>query len=245
MSRCLVNVANGRYLNGQSRLLREVERFDPSCAKFVWTNDVPVGCPQHKDKPYAFKAYALQVAADSGHDLLLWADASVLPLRSLESLWERIERDGYWIARNGWTNYEWTADSAYSDLFPGIPLDEAREENKKFPQVVATAFGLNLRTEIGRKFLEEYLRLAKTDAFIGPWANTNCPREKRFDYGANSPYTMGPCGPPDVLGHRHDQTAASLLAWRLGMKLTDCPEVFSYPPGHEGHEKTILLAAGA
>ena len=39
---------------------------------------------------------------------------------------EHIEKHGYWFCRNGWRNWEWTADSAYADLWPGWPLEEAR-----------------------------------------------------------------------------------------------------------------------
>lgn len=241
-SRCVVNVATGRYLKGQERLRAELERFSPESTWMAWSDELPPGSPPHRERPYAFKAYGLRAAREAGFSTLLWADASVLPLRSLEPLWERIGRDGYWFALNGWTNYEWTADSAYPALFPGLSIEEARAINRKFPQVVGTAFGLNMNHYLGRTFLERYLALAATEAFVGPWANTNCPREKRFDYGPGSSYTMGPCGPPDVLGHRHDQTAASLLAWQLGMKLTQCPAILSYPPGSD---ETILLVAGA
>lgn len=243
MTRCVVNVATGRYVRGQERLRLALKQYSPEAAWIQWTNVMPPGSPEHDSKPYAFKAWALKWAADEGYDTLLWADAAVLPLRSLEPLWYRIERDGYWVALNGWTNYEWTADEAYADLFPGVPIDEAREVSKTFPQILATSFGISLKHTIGRYFLDEYLRLAKTNAFRGPWANAanpNC-----FKYSPDSCYTTKVCGPPDVIGHRHDQTAASVIAWRLGMKLTQCPEIFSYPPGHEGHDRTILLAAGA
>jgi hypothetical protein len=240
VTRCVVNVATGRYLRGQERLRIEMERFDPTTKWMAWTNEMPPGSEPHWQKPYGFKAWALLAAQEAGHGLVLWLDASVIPIRSLEPLWEKIERDGYWLAINGWTNYEWTADSAYPDLFPEYTLEEAREINKTFPQMVGTAFGLNLKSEIGKGFLRDYLALAKTNAFIGPWANELCP--KRFMYGPDCEYTTAICGPPDVIGHRHDQTAASVLAWRYQMKLTQCPLFFSFPPGDE---TTLLLAVGA
>jgi hypothetical protein len=241
MRRAVVNVAFGEhYLRGQERLRKALPRFSPEADMFLapcmsdWT--------RHAQKPYAFKPYAMRYAAECATDLLLWLDAAVKPVRSLEPLWERIERDGYWFAENAWNNYQWTADSAYPALFPGCAsfqnnatgeliegLDAQREINKSIPHVLACAFGLNLRSEIGAAFLREYCRLAsETDCFCGPWSNSN--------YTGNvlrqSDSRTAPCGPSDVIGHRHDQTAASVIAWRLGMKLT---------PGHRDPEGDILV----
>lgn len=232
MVRAVVNYAVGNIFEvGQQRLYRALDVYDPDSLRFFWAN-TPKSWPTHQEKPYAFKAYALMEAAKHA-DVLLWCDASVVPIRDLTPLWNKIETDGYWIARNGWNNYEWTCEASYADLFPGIQLRVAREMNRKIPHVVATAFGLNLKTEIGASFLKEYYRLAsQTNAFNGPWRNES-----------------GNCGPPDVLGHRHDQTAASVIAWRLGwrlgMKLTDCPEIFAYRrEDGTSDERTILEAVG-
>lgn len=218
--RKVVTVGTGHYVPGVARLTERMAGFGESVRS--WTNILPLGSPTHAARPYAFKAYALKIAAEEGAEMLLWCDASVVPIRPLARLWDQIEADGYWIARNGWDNSDWTADSAYPDLFPehfapGISYDEgfkrARAVNARIPHVVGTAFGLDIRHVDGRAFLVEYCRLAAdTEAFCGPWKNT--------------PET--PCGPPTTLGHRHDQTAMSVIAAKLGCKLTDGPHVFSY-----------------
>lgn len=244
MSRCVVNFAMGSrmgqsYVKGQwrlkSQLTGENTRF--------YTNGYPVHCPTHQDVPYAFKAYALKEAA-AFHDVLLWCDSSVvLGSRPLADLWEKIERDGYWIGRNGFTNYEWTATEAYSFLFPEAiktgHWEEMRDVNKRIPHVIATAFGLDVRSQTGRAFLDEYLRLAQTRAFCGPATNSNFPGAQF----SGNPAKCAPCGPADVRGHRHDQTAASVIAWRLGMKLSDSPEWFAYRGGET--DKTCLVADGS
>lgn len=215
MNGFIVNVATGdHYVKGQKRLLAS------GVPVLAWTNVLPAGSPPHSQVPYAFKAFALQDAAARGNSLLLWADASILPIAPLGPLFERIARDGYWLSRNGWMNSEWTADAAYADL--GI----SREDNASVPHVVATTFGLSTNHSMGRAILAEYLRLAKTKAFCGPWRN--CPQT--------------PCGGPEVLGHRHDQTALSVIAWKLSLKLTNPPEIFAYKGGET--DETILLAAG-
>jgi len=245
MTRCVVSVATSEYYRrGQKRLVEAVTH--QGYPIHHW-HSIPAECPSHQDKPYAFKAYALeQEAEECGTELLIWADACILPIRSMEPLWERIERDGYWMSRNGYSNYEWTADSAYPDLFPGACTPEllnlARADNRLIPHVVATAFGINVKHPKGRAFLDEYYRLAsETRAFCGPWCNSAFVGSPN----AGPPHTAQ-CGPPDVRGHRHDQTAASVIAWRLGFELTDPPDIFAYGKADEPHdERTILLADGS
>ena len=235
MTRAVINFAFGeRYLRGQVRLRKALREHSPESLNYFSCAGWPLGCPPHEARPYAFKSYMLFYARNTlayvrnnGSGLVLWLDAAVKPVRSLEPLWERIEHDGYWFAQNAWNNYQWTADSAYPALFPQLGLILARELNKSIPQVMACAFGLSLRSSIGAEFLDEYYRLAsETDAFCGPWWNSNNPANRGKD-----PLKTGPCGAPDVIGHRHDQTAASVIAWRLGMHLT---------PGHRDPEGDIL-----
>lgn len=255
MTRAVVNVATTPYYQrGQARLFSTLPRFmNPHYLPRAWQSLEKLGCPAHERVPYAFKAFALNEAALAA-DLMLWCDSSILPIRSMEPLWERIERDGYWFSANGYTNYEWTADSAYPDLFPelwqtGERSTEAvwknmREINKVIPHVVATAFGLNVKHPKGAEFLKEYFRLAsETNAFCGPWINGNN-YEGGPAVGCNP--RCYPCGPPDVRGHRHDQTAASVIAWRLGFSLTSPPDLFAYgKPTDTLDERTVLLADGS
>ena len=223
MRRALVTVATDSYLPFQDRLIARMQEIDSDCQIHAWQS-IPANWPSHQERPYAFKSYALLEASKSA-DLLLWCDAPIVPVRDLAPLWDRIERNGYWIARNGWNNYEWTADSAYPELFPFLDLDEARQFNKTIPHVVASAFGVNVQHQLGNELLAGYYRLCKTTAICGPWKNT--------------PET--PCGPPDVFGHRHDQTILSMLAAGWGCELTNCPDIFAYAPGGDS---SILVSDG-
>jgi hypothetical protein len=214
LSRAIVNVATGPHVAGQERL-RNAFRGE---ALVLWTDKFPPECPPHRKIPYAFKAWALSCATPY-HDVLLWLDASMIDgPRPLSDLWEKIEREGYYLGSNGFCNSEWTRISTLPELFPEMTLGEAIEVNKTIPHCVAGVIGLDLRHEIARNFLDEYFRLANTRAFCGPWA--------------------GPIG----VRHRHDQTAASVIAWRLGMELSDPSEWFSYLGGET--EKTCVVAKG-
>lgn len=255
-NRIVVSVATTpHYQKGWDRLAGAVERQTDVAMLSRNVLNVASGntdnWPTHERKPYAFKAYALKLAASLDFDTLLWADACMLPVADMTPLFERIERDGYWMSRNGWSNYEWTADSAYQDLFPvlfrdlprGVALESAREINRNIPHVVATCFGLSMSHPKGKVFLKEYYRLAsETDAFCGPWKNLN-----HLDSvgGVQTP-RESVCAPIDVRGHRHDQTAASVIASRLGFVLTDPPEIFAYGKRGEPFDpRTIMIADGS
>lgn len=228
--RAVVSVATGPYYpRGQARLAMALNG-----TRFIgWTNEFPPGSPSHADVPFAFKAYALKAASEAGATKLLWCDACMYPVKPLDRVWAEIESKGYLIFANGWMNSEWTADSAYADL------DVTREENETIPHVVATAFGLDLEQEVGRAIFSAYLRLAGTKAFCGPTWNSRHPK-----CGSNA--GAAPCGPETTLGHRHDQTALSVIAHRAGCVLTLPPDIFAYGKlGEVFDDRTVLIADGA
>ena len=242
-SRVVINVASTPHTRkGQDRLKAKLDEMGEELVRF---RSLPLGWPSHEAVPFAFKAHALHVV-ELQYDTLLWCDASILPVRSLEPVWEKIERDGYLLMNNGFANATWTADSAYPDLFGvdrelwgGGGEDSVRETNRSIPHTVGGFFGLSMKHDNGRAFLAELYRLAsETKAFCGPWWNSNNP-----EY-ADKPGAAR-CGPPDVKGHRHDQSAMSVIAWRLGMKLSDCPDYFVYGKAEQATDpRTCVVADG-
>lgn len=249
MKRIVVNVATGHYVDGQERLTEALADLGEDY--LIFKNSMPPGSPEHAEIPYAFKAWSLEAARLKGQTLLLWADASIVPIRAIDPIWKYAEEHGVWMSDNGdWKNSQWTCDAAYRDLFAAVgvwetereergtdPMEDIRRVNSKIKHVVATTFALDLLHPKGAHFFAEYLRLAQTNAFKGPWWNSNA---ERPDYASKA--GAAPCGPPECLGHRHDQAAASVIAWRLGIPLTQSPLFFTY----EGQqtEETILIARG-
>ena len=101
MRRAVVNVGTGDvYRRGQEALRKSIEKFG-NCDFVSWTDPLPEDWPSHEDIPYAMKAFALREAAKD-HDILIWADSAVVAIRSMEPLWEKIERDGAFVPLNGW-----------------------------------------------------------------------------------------------------------------------------------------------
>jgi len=175
------------------------KRYVPEAELLTFRDCLPPGSPTHAQKPYAFKVYAILEAFRRGADTVLWADASVCPLNDFQPLWDIIDNQGYWLSKNGANNCgEWCSDAALPIL--GIN----RQWAYHIPQIWATSMGFHRDSITARSFLCSLECLARTDAFCGPWVNTH--GEASSD--------------PRVSGHRHDQTAASVIADRLGMTLT-------------------------
>lgn len=260
-NRVVVNVATGEhYMKGQRRLSTRLAELDEEYILF--RDRLPDDSPAHRERPYAFKAAALAKANRCGFDQILWCDASILPLRPLEPVWAHAAEHGVWMLRNGYSNYQWTADEAYPYLFPEWfsadaerlasvedRMELARAENRKIEHVMAGAIVVDLRHERGRAFLLEYLRLCiHTPACRGPWTNlnaTHAPTRYTVPRAWRPDERECPCGPRDVLGHRHDQTVASVVAHRLGVVLTDPPVLCSYPPADRRPDpRTVIWMDG-
>lgn len=156
-----------------------------------------VGCPPHSEVPYAFKAYALQEAKKRGYELVLWADSSISIIRPWAYIEHQIVKDGYLFMASGFNSGEWCSDAALKTL--GI----TREESFNYPHLMACCMGFDLREPAAKAFLKRYLELAGDGVtFKGAYTNNN--HEVSTD--------------DRVRGHRHDQTAASIIACKLGME---------------------------
>ena len=207
------NLGGHPYCLSLPRFRHAFSRFSPN-TEIISFSDLPTGCPPHSEVPYAFKPYGIQQVVKSGFKKIIWADCSIYPVSSLEPAWEILEKQGYLWLNNGHNCGVWTCDSALWSL--GITRTEAFH----IPQTATGFFGLNFEHACVRQFMDAWLRLAKTKAFFGPHNNDD----------------LQASADPRVRGHRHEQTAASVLSYFLGFNLQWHMNWITY--GGEG--KTIL-----
>jgi len=100
MKRCVVNVAvESWYPRGQNRMRATLNNVGYDGDMLFW-DSLPPGCPSHDDVPYGFKAFSLEMAQSRGYGPSLWCDSSTWFLRNPAPVFERIERDGYYLWRN-------------------------------------------------------------------------------------------------------------------------------------------------
>ena len=205
---CIINFAKGsdRYIRGQVRLKHTfVERGYEGDFAFYSNESQLKGCPSHKEVPYAFKAFALTEQSKKGYDVLIWADSLITLVKPFSEVLARIEKNGYILPLNGWTTGQWCSDAT-------LPLlDITREESFNYQHLMACLMAFDCRVERNREFLKLYQARAEDGSFKGDWKNDRgqVSKDKR------------------VLGHRHDQTAGSVIAIKLGMEFDK--HVLRYP----------------
>lgn len=199
--RCIVNYSShGWYLKGSERLKKRLEDVQYDGDTIINIGKLPRFCKQHSEIPYMFKPYMILTALQEGYDQIVWMDCSVYPNKNIEPLFEIIDEQGYLILKDGWNSGQWCADSALE------PLGISREESFDIPHCLSGLFAFDFTnkksTEVFWKFID-----CSEKAFPGEWKNT----------GLASKDTR-------VLGHRHDQTALSVLAYKNNWKFTNCNE---------------------
>jgi hypothetical protein len=184
MNPVIINLATGYYLKGQERLKQSVQRYSPKIPVMSWQNEFQInGCPKHSVNPYAFKPYAFIQAMSKDYDVVFWMDASCYLIKDIQPILDIVERDGYFMHEAGHWAGTWSNDNSLS--YFGL----TREEAMKIPMFTAGCFGLNLKSEIGLKFLSQWLDAANAGVFKGSHTD-----------------------------HRHDMTCGSIIANRLEMK---------------------------
>lgn len=235
MNPALVTCAiGGWYPRGAARLIESLERQGCTIPLYSWINVYPPESPT--DLPYRSKPHAMRHAQSLGHDIVIWIDAAFYAIRPINPLIEHIARIGYYLVDNGAIVGEWCRDAALA------PLGIDRETSMRITEASSYCVGLNFHDARCRELLNRWTETAHhPDIFPGPHTNTAHPDFKPPARNA------GWCSDdPRVKGHRHDQTALSVIAWQLGMfQLTPRPVFCDY--AHDdvvADERTLMLNSG-
>lgn len=222
---CIINYATDHFLKGQKRLVDTCREQGYEGNFLLFNEKNPLKCPQHSKTPYAFKPYAMKAAFVKGYRYLLWCDSSVYPVAPVERAFALIREVGYMFLPGGWNTGQWCSDAAL------VTLGITREDAFKIPHMVAGCQGLDMNEPKSRAYLDKWYELAGDGiTFRGAWTN------KKHEVSIDD----------KVLGHRHDQTAASVVAWKLGLRDWK-PNVIMYDQTGFGQRKetTIFLVRSA
>lgn len=194
--RCIISFADnkGWYQNGQRRLAESCSKhFD---GKFISINNYnTIGSPSHTDNPYAFKVYCIEYARSLGYTSILYIDSSLYPVKNCDKVFEYIESNGHLMQLAGHLVDTWCNDNcrAYFNL--------SHEESEGMVLYSAGFTGLDFNNPRSVEFFNQWKASCVAGAFKGAWTNT----------------TKSESQNPKCAGHRHDMTAASIIANRLKM----------------------------
>jgi len=201
VKQCVVSFGKGSwYPKGQQRAKRIFIEQGYTGDFLLYTDERQLGCKPHKQNPYAFKAYAFRKAYEQGYKIVIWVDSSIHLVVPYKQVLNNILKNKYMLLKDGWNSGQWCADSALK------PLGITREESFTYPSILASVMAFDFREPICIDFLNKYYKLAyEGKAFPGDWKNdkNQVSNDSR------------------VLGHRHDQTAAAILATQMGMLLQE------------------------
>lgn len=216
--RVILNFASGGwYPRGQERLIKSLLAIHTTIHGWFTASEMAMGCPTHQEAPYAFKPAMFEMARQRGFRSALWCDAAVWAIKPLEPIFEYIERVGHVLFFNGMVG-NWSTDRALESF--GIDRNTAMDIN----EIAGCCLGLDFKSERSLEFLRIWLEKSRDGkTFPGAWSNEykECSQD------------------PRCRGHRHDQTAASIIAWRLGMeKIVGHETFFQY---YENPHKTAYV----
>lgn len=211
--RCVISLGVGKdiYKANLLRLEESLRRVRFKGDFIYWDDQLPEGSPEHFDAPFGFKPYCFFAARDLGYQQILWIDSACVAIRSLDPVFGLIEKNGYIMFNNNYDQMlgQWSSDEALAHN--GITRNEAM----LIPELPCSVLGLDMSSELGPSFLEGWHRIMSD----GITARGTQDKIKDWDeYHARSWNREG-CisSDPRVRGHRHDQTAAGIVAHRLGM----------------------------
>lgn len=190
-----------------------IERWRRTFAEFsgsdgvAWDRDWPPGSPSHHEVHYAFKVHAMFEAARRGYTSILWCDAACYAIKPLDKMWARLERDGHVLIDDANKLGTWSSDKSLATF--GMSRDQAMT----IPLMCGTCWGVDLRVEKSRTFLERLRSYATGEHFCGSH------QSRSGIYTHPRPGTEGALFSSDerCWGHRSDEVYMSLLAHELGM----------------------------
>jgi len=226
----IINYATGYFTRGQNRLREESLRQGYEGDFLFFNEENVLKCPPHSEVPYGFKPYAMKEAQKAGYRYLLWCDASVYPVAPVSKAFDIIKELGYLLMPGGWNTGQWCSDPALQKL--GITREQAFE----IPHPVAGCQGLDLDSAKSRYYLDRYFELANDGVtFYG------YPKASGITFAETYHNVNGQASPDKrVKGHRHDQTAAGVIAWKLGMRDWK-PNVIMYDETGAGPRKDSII----
>jgi hypothetical protein len=224
---CLLSVVTGEqpgYRQGQLRLLDSAERHRWPGGILLWRGEYPPASPTHERQPYAFKVHACLEAVRMGYQRLLWVDSVCWFTRGPGNLLRHVLDKGHLLFHGGDRVGQWCSDRVAAEA----ALD--REELMRIPLVGGSVYAFDFANAKTRVFFAEWAEWCRKGRFAG-FAINDQADVMSVRRGLGDRPTGFVSTDPRVHGHKHDETAASVIASDLGMELTPVGQWFDgYAP---------------
>ena len=228
----------GQYPRLVARMIERFHNNSPGYELRAWVNTLPPGAlgsvivDGYDYGPYCAKPFAMRALREAGADVGILLDAAFWPIRDIHPLVAHIQQHGCYFCENGFPFGQWCSDAALARF----RVD--REQAFQIEEISSYCVGLDFGRNDANWLLNEWCRLANDGVtFPGPHTNINAARtigDRNRGFVSTD---------PRVMGHRHDQTALSILAHWAGMgPLVKRPMLTTYH-GQESKD-TVLVNWG-
>ena len=201
--RCVVCVGTHHehwFVSGVERLERSLREVGFDGGVLTWKGgEYPPGSPTQEQCSHGFKPWAVKAAQDAGYTTVAWLDASVWAVAPIEPLFEFAERRGFYLTHNGNNVGQFSSDASL-EIF-GVTREEALRVREVATGFVVLDLTKELPAEFQRRWLH-YTTFRNGAAYNGPDTNEGSVVS----------------GDARVIGHRHDQTVASLILHQIGVR---------------------------
>ncbi len=201
---CLIVYAsfNKNYPRGAMRLVNFVKNSDFKghiLYRLGGWPDIEGGSLRLAHVPYAFKVSFFREARSKGYKRALWLDTSILPVVSLNTIFDMIAADGFFSMGNSHNIGPYMSKPAI-DAF-GITLEEAHE----IPSCSAGITGIDFTSSVGNKIVDQWYQAAQNKvAFFSPRSDQNALSIILYKLGLKSQ-------PVTRLAHNRDQINKNTL----------------------------------
>lgn len=156
---CLLLYAtfNDQYPRGLERLLNLVVKSDFKGHLLYqlggWP-DLEGGSLVLSHVPYAFKAAFFKEAQRLGFKKVLWLDVSVVPLVNLNTIFEKIKKEGYFVMGNSHTLGKFM--NPYTAAYFGL----THKQTYQIPSCSSGLFGIDLTKPVGTNLIDLWYKAA-------------------------------------------------------------------------------------
>lgn len=170
---CLIVYAsfNKNYPRGLKRLVNFVKNSDFRGHILYriggWPN-LEEGSLALAHVPYAFKVSFFKEARAKGFKRALWLDTAILPVVSLNTIFDMIQKKGYFSMGNSHNIGPYMTSPAIQAF--GLTFEEANQ----IPSCSAGITGVDFTTNVGRTIVDQWYRAAQNKvAFFSPRSDQN------------------------------------------------------------------------
>lgn len=213
LQRCVISLGVGKpyFTASLSRLRESLEHVGFEGDFLFWNRELPPDCPPHFEVPFGFKTHCFYIAKKMGYKEVLWMDSTCVAIRSLKTVFQDISKNGYIFFNNNYDQAlgQWISDEALERNML------TREEVMTIPELPCSVMGLHMESTLATTFLDQWHQIMND----GITARGTRRSIKTWDEYQEILWNRNQAASSDprVKGHRNDQSAAGLVAHRLGM----------------------------